>query len=59
MDIKLPIMVPSIYGIYIYLFEKNSPVQAPSADLFSRVDCNTFLKSCPARSGIVRKGAAA
>lgn len=42
MDIKLSIMVPSIYGHD--LLEKNSLVQEPCADSYSRVNYSAFLK---------------
>lgn len=42
MDIKLSIMVPSIYGND--LFEENSLAQDPCADLCSRVNHSALLE---------------
>lgn len=57
MDIKLSVMVPSVYGTDV--FEKTSPLQVPCVNSFSQIDCNAFLKlPCSTQWETFRKQAA-
>lgn len=57
MDIKLSVMVPSVYGTDV--FGKTSPVQVPCVNSFSQIDRNAFLKlPCSTQWETFRKQAA-